>query len=214
MLWLCREYSNSVAWPWPRLMRTWEVSALMNLAGKLFSQPSSPEWPPCPFFFFFCSPLQGKQSPFGEETLAEHRAQHCVLPLDINKTRSCFLPFATSLINTRISALPATQKNKVDLFLFFQLWLIIKCEPCTKLSSVLGLCCHETSDSKYREMGAHRRCCRGIFYTARVSMGQGTALFKDSGLLWQVAAGTSFSMWHREFKMIYKSETTACLGHF
>lgn len=124
------------------------------------------------------------------------------------------LPFATSLINSRISALPATQKNKVDLFLFFQLWLIIKCEPCTKLSSVLGLCCHETSDSKYREMGAHQRCCRGIFYTARVSMGQGTALFKDSGLLWQVAAGTSFSMWHREFKMIYKSGTTACLGHF
>lgn len=36
-------------------------------------------------------------------------------------------------------------------------------------------------------MRTHQRCCCGIFYTARVSMGQGTALFKDSELLWQVA---------------------------
>lgn len=81
-------------------------------------------------------PPAGKTTPFGEETLAEHRAQHCY-PW-ISTKHGPASAFATSLINAMISALPTTPKNKADLFFFFQLWLIIKCEPCTKLSSVLG----------------------------------------------------------------------------
>lgn len=115
-------------------------------------------------------PLQGEQPLLERRHLLSTGLSTACYPW-ISTKHGPASPFATSLINTLISAPPSAPKNKADLFLFFQLWLIIKCEPCTKLSPVLGLCCYETSDSKYREMGMHQRCCRGIFYTARVSMG-------------------------------------------
>jgi len=55
-----------------------------------------------------------------------------------------------------------------------------------------GLCCSEISESKYRGTGIRQRCCRVVLHTtARANRGPGTSLFKASGLLWQVAAGTS-----------------------
>lgn len=74
------------------------------------------------------SPLQGEQPLLERRHLLSTGLSTACYPW-ISTKHGPALVFAASLINTLISALPAAPKNKVDLFLFFQLWLIIKCEP-------------------------------------------------------------------------------------
>lgn len=82
------------------------------------------------------SPLQGKQ-PFLERRHLQSTGLSAVCYPWMSTKHGPAAACATSLGNAAISALATAPKNRVDLFLFFQLWLIIKRDPCTKLGSVV-----------------------------------------------------------------------------